>query len=137
MIAIDTNILVRYLTQDDPQQFEIASELIESALSKGNPIFVSLVVILESIWVLQETYSFDKQKIVNFLHFISSEPGFVLQEKEAILKALKIFTHHHNDFPDLLIGSISEMKNCEVIYTFDKKLKKYPPFKVLKISSKS
>jgi predicted nucleic-acid-binding protein len=56
MIGLDTNILVRYLAQDDPTQSRIAAEVIEHRLNEGNPGFVSVVAMAETVWVLDRNY---------------------------------------------------------------------------------
>ena len=60
MIGLDTNVVIRYLTQDDPKQATIATRLMEKTLSSGEPGFISLVVLAEVVWVLVSLYSVDR-----------------------------------------------------------------------------
>ena len=63
MIALDTNIIVRYLAQDDARQSALASRLIEQRLSKAEPGFISLVALLETVWVMEELYGAELRSI--------------------------------------------------------------------------
>ena len=67
MIGLDTNILVRYITQDDPQQSEVANHLIETRCSRSNPGHIGQIVLCELVWVLRRAYGYDKQQLLGLL----------------------------------------------------------------------
>jgi len=78
MNAIDTNILIRYLTQDDIKQGEAAKELIEN----GEPVFLTHIVFIESVWVLSASYGLDKQTIAKTLHELTNSGFFILEKSQ-------------------------------------------------------
>ena len=103
MIGLDTNVLVRYVTQDDPVQSAKASELIES-LTTASPGFVSLVSILELVWVLQSCYQSAKSDVVMVLETLLRTRELTVEHAEIIWQALRRFSANKADFADCLIA---------------------------------
>ena len=126
MNAIDTNILIRYLTQDDIKQGEAAKELIEN----GEPVFLTHIVFIESVWVLSASYGLDKQTIAKTLHELTNSGFFILEKSQIVNKTLQDYQNGF-DFADMLIGYCSENKGCNTTYTFDKKAGKHLSFTLL------
>lgn len=118
MIGLDTNVLVRYVTQDDPVQSPKASELIES-LTTLSPGFVSLVSVVELVWVLQSCYQSAKNDIVVILETLLRTRELTIEHAEVIWQALRRFTANNADFADCLIERCAHAAGCEYTATFD------------------
>ncbi|WLH31626.1 PIN domain-containing protein [Pseudomonas canadensis] len=118
MIGLDTNVLVRYVTQDDPVQSAKASELIES-LTTASPGFVSLVSILELVWVLQSCYQSAKSDVVMVLETLLRIRELTVEHAEIIWQALRKFVANKADFADCLIERCAHAAGCEYTATFD------------------
>ena len=118
MIGLDTNVLVRYVTQDDPLQSAKASELIES-LSTLSPGFVSLVSVVELVWVLQSCYQSAKSDVVVVLETLLRTRELTIEHAETLWQALRRFTASKADFADCLIERCARAAGCEYTATFD------------------
>ena len=118
MIGLDTNVLVRYVTQDDPVQSPKASELIES-LTTFSPGFVSLVSVVELVWVLQSCYQSAKSDVVTVLETLLRTRELTIEHAEIIWQALRRFTASKADFADCLIERCAHAAGCAYTATFD------------------
>ncbi|MCR4537810.1 type II toxin-antitoxin system VapC family toxin [Pseudomonas sp. 18.1.10] len=118
MIGLDTNVLVRYLTQDDPVQSAKASDLIES-LTTLSPGFVSLVSVVELVWVLQSCYQSAKSEVVVVLETLLRTRELTVEHAETLWQALRRFTASTADFADCLIERCAHAAGCEYTATFD------------------
>jgi predicted nucleic-acid-binding protein len=118
MIGLDTNVLVRYVTQDDPAQSAKASKLIES-LTSAAPGFVSLVSVVELVWVLQTCYQSARSEVVAVLETLLRTRELTIEQAEVIWQALRRFTHTKADFADCLIERCAHAAGCEYTATFD------------------
>ncbi|MBW8910045.1 MAG: type II toxin-antitoxin system VapC family toxin [Mesorhizobium sp.] len=114
MLAIDTNVVVRYLTNDHPEQSARARRLIDN-----QPIFVAITVILEVEWVLRSAYGYEQPVIVNALRVFGGLPT-VEMEDAAILSSALDFSEAGMDFADAL--HLVRSAHCEGYTTFDRKL---------------
>jgi len=123
MIGIDTNILVRYFAQDDKNQSPKATDLIES-LSKENKGFISAVSIVELVWVTQAAYDLSKDKTIEMLGLLFRVDIFLIENSDALNKALRLYEKSTADFSDCLIEVASIEAGCIKIFTFDKKAAK-------------
>lgn len=118
MIGLDTNILVRYLTKDDEQQWQQAVEIIESGQS-----FVANIVLCELIWVLRgKPYQFSREEISNTLDLMLQCSFFEFENRSVVYQALQRFKQGKADFSDYLIGAIAQQFDCRATVTFDRKL---------------
>ena len=118
MIGLDTNVLVRYVTQDDPVQSAKASDLIES-LTTLSPGFVSLVSVVELVWVLQSCYQSAKSDVVVVLETLLRTRELTIEHAETLWQALRRFTASKADFADCLIERCAHAAGCEYTATFD------------------
>ena len=118
MIGLDTNVLVRYVTQDDPVQSAKASELIES-LTTASPGFVSMVSIVELVWVLQSCYQSAKSDVVTVLETLLRTRELTVEHGEIIWQALRKFVANKADFADCLIERCAHAAGCKYTATFD------------------
>lgn len=126
MNAIDSNILIRYLTQDDVKQGEVAKNLVEN----GKPVFVTHIVFIESVWVLTTSYSLDRTTIAKALEQVTNNDFFVVEKNQLVSRALLDYQQGY-DFADMLIGYCGKANDCGTTYTFDKSASKHSSFTLL------
>jgi predicted nucleic-acid-binding protein len=131
MIGLDTNILVRYLTQDDPDQSRKAAHEIEKGLSAGHVFYIADIVMCELVWVLETAYGYARQEIVPVLENILRIKQFQFQNKDLLWKSLSDYRNKKGDFADHLIGQAGHKAGCRETLTFDSVLKNNPVFRVL------
>jgi len=131
MIAVDTNILVRHLTEDDASQTEKVRQLIANIERHEEAIFVSHVVLAEMCWVLSAVYGFGKREIVAGIRALLDDPTFVFEERPAVETALAQYRESGGQFPDHLIGTIGSRVGAETTWTFDRRAAKLPGFTLL------
>jgi predicted nucleic-acid-binding protein len=123
MIGLDINVLVRYLVQDEPKQSSKATKFIES-LSDGNPGFISLVSIIELVWVMQDCYSATKEATIIILDALLRVKTLRIQNAEVVMKAARSYAHSTADFADCLIERSGHYAGCSQTVTFDVKAAK-------------
>lgn len=121
MIGLDTNVLIRYLTQDDKKQAAKASRLVEETLSADEPGFVTLIAVVEIAWVLESCYGVDHDNQLVVLHELLTTRQLVIERADLVYRALKRCNDRKADFSDALITVISEENGCEKVFTFDKR----------------
>ena len=131
MIALDTNILVRYLTQDDPAQSRRATHVIESATARGESLFITNVVICELAWVLDSAYQHSPTDIADVLEQLLRVAQFAFEDKNALWQALDDYQRGKGEFSDHLLGRVAHNAGCEHTLTFDRALKNNRLFKPL------
>jgi predicted nucleic-acid-binding protein len=120
MIGLDTNVLVRYLMQDDPHQSAQATALMET-LSVTNRGFVSLVVISEFVWVLSYVFQLSRNDVNVTLGILARMPELRLEKVVVFLRALRLCNTTSADFADCLIVSVAKRAGCSHTVTFDRK----------------
>jgi len=131
MIGLDTNILIRYLTQDDPIRSPQATALIEGELSIENPGFVTVVTIAETAWVLTRSYSLSRQEVAGDIQRILSADVFVVEHLQYVFAAMEMLKDGSADFSDALVGFLAGHAGCAHTVTFDRKAARLPGFKLL------
>jgi predicted nucleic-acid-binding protein len=131
MIGLDTNVLVRYLTQDDSAQAAQATKLIEHGAKNGELFFLNLVVLCELVWVLESAYECPKDRITSVLHGILSTKHFEVQDKASVWLAFDEYRAQPIDFADALIGRLNKAAGCGITHTFDRVLGKLRHFHVV------
>ncbi len=120
MIGLDTNVLVRYLVQDDRRQAAKAAQVIEEECSETRPGFVATIVIAELVWVLESCYGSTKTEIVAVIQRILRTKQLVVQDAETVWKAVRLFDSSKADFADCLIERVGATHECEYTSTFDR-----------------
>ena len=118
MIGLDTNVVVRYLTHDDPVQTAKAVRMLDS-LSSDVRGFLSLIVIVELVWVLEVSYRFKKNEIVQVLETLLRSKELIVERAEIVWQALRRFTTTNADFSDCLIERCGHAAECQYTVTFD------------------
>lgn len=124
MIGIDTNVLVRYVAQDDAAQSARATACIEKDCSVDSPGFVGLVVLTEFVWVSESCYGANRKEVAEILRRILSIKQLLVQDTETVWKALRAFESSAADFADCLIERTASAVGCECTLTFDKRASK-------------
>lgn len=119
MIGLDSNVLVRYLTQDDPFQSARATRLIERKLSEKAPGFISLIVLVELWWVLKRLYRATDAELRQTVEDLLDTRQFVLEQRGAVIQAVKKLDAA-GDIADSLIVELARAAGCERVVTFDK-----------------
>jgi predicted nucleic-acid-binding protein len=131
MIGLDTNVIVRYVTQDDPTQSAKATKLIHS-LSADAPGFIAMISIVELIWVLQVCYHASKEAIAQMLETLLRTEELMIERSELIWQALRRFRAVEQvDFADCLTERCAHAADCEYIVTFDKAAAKTAGMKII------
>lgn len=118
MIGLDTNVLARYIAQDDPAQSALATKLIES-FTTDSPGFVSVVTLVELGWVLQSCYDFSREELASTFELLTRTREIVLDRPEAVIRALRSFSSGTADFADCLIERLGSAAGCVKTVTFD------------------
>ena len=121
MIGLDTNVVIRYLTQDDPKQSKKASQLIENQLSAKEPGFITLIALVEIVWVLESCYDQKKDDILTVLQSLLTTRQLRVERADIVYLAMKRYSGASCDYSDALITVVSEQENCSQVMTFDKK----------------
>ncbi len=120
MIGLDTNVVVRYLTHDDSAQTAAAVRVMDS-LSSDTRGFLSLIVIVELVWVLEVSYRFRKKEIEQVLETLLRSRELVIERAEVVAQALRRFSASRADFADCLIERCGHAVECKHTVTFDQK----------------
>jgi predicted nucleic-acid-binding protein len=130
-IGLDTNVIVRYLTHDEPTQTVAAVRLMDS-LSSDSPGFLSLIVIAELVWVLEGSYRFKKNEIEQVLETLLRSKELAVERAEIVMQALRKFNAGDADFADCLIERCSHAAECQYTVTFDRNAAKGAGMKLLR-----
>lgn len=131
MKALDTNVLVRFLVQDDEIQALAATKLLSGAEAEKQPLFISNAVVLELMWVLRSVYAVPRQAILASLNDLLSMSALHFQDQLIIRDFVNSAKDNTYDLADLLISNIARGKGCNTTITFDKKASKAPYFTLL------
>src|SRR6266581_2632860 len=126
MIGLDTNILIRYLTQDDPIQSVKANEILERRLTRTNPGFVSVVVMVEAVWVLDRAYGLTGQEIATAVERLLQVEVLVIENEQEVFTAMVALKQRRGSFADALISELGARAGCTRTLTFDQKALRLP-----------
>ncbi|HLX28715.1 MAG TPA: type II toxin-antitoxin system VapC family toxin [Casimicrobiaceae bacterium] len=128
MIGLDTNVLVRYLVRDDDAQFAIARRLIEQQDADTEWAFVSLMVLLETEWVLRSRYRLGKDVVVDAITRLLHSADVKFEDEDTVEEALFQWNEARADFADCLIGARNRRLGCRATATFDSSATRPPTF---------
>ena len=131
MKGFDTNVLVRYLVKDDPEQATIVAKLIVEAAETEAPIYLDMIVLCETVWVLESGYDYAKDTIADVLEKLLLTQQFELEERDQVWRALRRYRAGKGDLADYLIGESNLAADCERTVTFDRALLEEHGFEVL------
>jgi predicted nucleic-acid-binding protein len=130
MIGLDTNVLVRYIAQDDPVQSPIATQIIEDRLTDEHPGFISLVTMAETVWVLDRSYGLSAAEIAAAVERILQIDTLSVQNEQEVFTAMVTLKTGAGSFSDGLIGALGRRAGCAVTLTFDKRATRLQDFQL-------
>jgi len=128
VLGLDTNVLVRYLVRDEQQQFEKARRLIKREADKSEPVLVSLLVLLETEWVLRSRYALSKPEILSAFSTLLDVADLGFEDEPSLEQALYSWRDSVADFADCLIAARNRRLGCQATATFDAKALKLAGF---------
>ena len=131
MVGLDTNVLVRYFAQDDTKQSALANRTIAS-LNKDEPGFISLIVLCELVWVLEDAYAMKKAGIIEILRTLLESDELIIEAKPIAWSAFNGFRDAALDYSDALIANVAKQSGCRHTLTFDQSAAKMAGFMLLK-----
>jgi predicted nucleic-acid-binding protein len=131
MIGIDTNVLIRYLVEDDPKQTELARIFLSRMCTADDPGFINHVVLCEVTWLLGRGYRYGRTRIAEVIRGLLTAAELVTQDRDLVWAALKDFEGGTADFPDYLIARLNLASGCRYTVTFDRKAAKHDFFRLL------
>lgn len=121
MVALDTNVIVRYLVRDDPEQAEAARELVEN-LTPENPGFICREAMIEVAWVLKRAYRFSRAEIAETLGELTASESIVVERSDEVAAAAYRYGEGGAEFADLMILTAAVRAGAGPLHTFDRKL---------------
>jgi predicted nucleic-acid-binding protein len=131
MIGLDTNILVRYFTQDNPIQSAKATEILERRLTAKNPGFVSVVAIVETVWVLDRAYGLTAREIAAAIERLLQVEVLTIDNEQEVFTAMIALKHGRGSFADALIAELGVRAGCTRTLTFDQRSGRVPSFELV------
>jgi predicted nucleic-acid-binding protein len=129
VIALDTNVLARYVVGDEPRQTAAARRLIESSCTNEAPGVVSLVVLCELVWVLVQGYGYRRDQVALVLRRLLSAQDLAVERSDLAWQALNLYEEGPADFSDYVIGLSGRSEGAESTCTFDRRAAKSPLFR--------
>jgi predicted nucleic-acid-binding protein len=130
MIGLDSNIIVRYLTQDDPMQSAKAREIVERRLTEEKPGFVSIVAVVETVWVLERAYGQRPHEIVGAVERMLQTDVLVIENEQEVFTAMIALKEGQGSFADAVIAALGARVGCSSTLTFDRKALRLPGFEL-------
>jgi len=129
--GLDTNVLVRFLAQDEPAQSALAANFIETHCTDETPCFIGHIVLCELAWVLESNYHQTRDEIAYAIEELLHVGQLAVLDPEVVRAALNDYKRSNVDFPDHLLARVNVSKGCETTVTFDRKASKYAAFTLL------
>ena len=131
MIGLDTNVLVRYLTEDDEAQLARVDALVTEALERQERLHLNTIVLCETAWVLRSVYGFDRNQLREALSRVVATRQFSVENLGIVRRAVDAFGRGKGDFADYLIGFLNQQSGCRTTATFDSDLRGAERFRLL------
>ena len=131
MTGIDTNILVRYIAEDDPEQVDRVHRLFRASRQSGEQLLVSCIVLVETYRVLRTGYGRSKVEVANAFRGLLEAELFEVESQDQVRASLDLCTTGKGEFTDVLIGQLNRARGCRETVTFDRGLKQVAGFRVL------
>lgn len=129
-IGLDTNLIVRYLTDDDPEQADAVEELFRS-YEKDTTFVINEVVLAELNWVLISVYNYSKANFIETINQIFNTRNITFSKPVLVKEACEIYAKNEADFSDCYLGVLNRNEDCETTFTFDKKASQHSNFTLL------
>ncbi len=131
MIALDTNVLIRFFVRDDEEQARRALRLIETCRAEDDSCLISNPVLCEIEWVLESAYRASREDILAAVRMLHTTPPFVLEDAALVDRALQMYAAGKADLSDYLLGEIASAGGARTTYTFDRDLRSAQRFTLL------
>ena len=131
MIGLDTNVLVRYLVQDDPGQSRKATQVITARCTRDDPGFINRIVLCELVWVLESAYGYSKETIVAVLEKLLRTSQLKIEDTQSAWTSFRMYQKGKADFADCLLGATNRLGGCNETVTFDRAASKLEDFQLL------
>jgi len=128
MKGVDTNVLVRYITKDEPKQERAAYRFLDSARTRSEPILVNVIVLCELVWELGRTYEYSRDEVAAVIERVLTTEQIVVEDAGLAWLALSDFKASRADYADCLIGRKNLGLGCDATVTFDGRLKSLAGF---------
>lgn len=132
MIGLDTNVVVRILTRDDPEQVKSALDAISNQCSEKDPGMINCIVLVEVVWVLSSSYRYKREQIVAAVEKLLQVRELTIQYPDEAWQALHLFRDHAGDFSDYYLAAVNRGKGCRTTLTFDAKAARNGLFEMVK-----
>ena len=132
MKAIDTNILIRFITKDDDKQAKLVYQLFKQTEQTEEKLFIPLLVVLEAIWVLESGYAISNENIIAIFADLLLMPVLLFESETVVQNFIDSAKNTKFDLSDLLIANSAHSFDCDSLFTFDKKAAKFKYFELLK-----
>ena len=121
MTSIDTNVIVRYLVGDDPEQAEAARALLDG-LTPDDPGFICREVVMEVAWVLERSYGLTRARVAETLMDLTASDSLLVENSDDVAAAAHLYRQGGVGFSDLMVLSAAERAGATPLYTFDRRL---------------
>ena len=131
MTGLDTNVLVRYLTRDEPEQYQKAKTFLETHCTREQPGYISLIVLCELVWVLKAAYGADREELGRVIEALLLIRQVEIPDRDALWAALQAFRTSQADFADCLIGRLNRQAGCAETVTIDRRAGALEAFRLL------
>lgn len=131
MIGLDTNVLVRYLVQDDLSQARKATQVITKQCTSEDPGFINRIVLCELVWVLESAYGYSKDTILGVLEKLLRTSQLKIEDIQSSWTAFRMYQRGKADFADCLMGATNRLSGCDTTVTFDHAASKLEGFQRL------
>ena len=118
MIGLDTNVLVRFLVQDDADQARRAAACI-ARLTEAEPGYVAREVVLELVWVLSKAYQYNRAQITSALQGLMAAVEIEVEDSAVVGAVVELYANRGYDFADLMIRQVGLVRGAQQMVTFD------------------
>jgi predicted nucleic-acid-binding protein len=129
VIALDTNVLVRYVVGDDVRQATAARRLIESECTIESPGIVTLLVLCELVWVLSQGYAYGRSQVALVLRKLLGAQDLKVERSDLAWQALNLYEEGPADFSDFVLGLCGREEKASATCTFDRQAARSPLFR--------
>jgi predicted nucleic-acid-binding protein len=124
-------VILRYLLQDDPEQTTLVNHVFDEVLSNGIPGFISLVTVLETVWVFRSLLKQTPTEIATHLEHLLAADSLEVQNDQQVFEAAFALKRGTGEFEDALIGALNAWAGCPHTLTFDKRALRMPYFQLI------
>ncbi len=126
MIGLDTNVLVRWIAQDDEMQCSKIKQLFGEYKARAETFYINEVVLCETLWVLQSVFSYQKEDLILLLNSLLNNADLVIENESLVSAALSLYEKHRAGFADCLISVKNAAAECQTTLSFDKAASNLP-----------